>query len=854
MIYKKTKMILFFIIVITLLIGIVNAANVQSEEKVLDESASAVIKDEINFQENVLENTQTDDLINKKSINDNKESSNKTKTSLIVKDIPDTQYYDPISISGTLSNSSGKALKNCTIYINLNGDIYQRKTNVNGSFVYNTKGTVVGKNNVTVTYKGNSKYAATSKEISFNVISKDTKVLVDTISDAEYTDIVTITGRYVDRDYNALRYTNMLMDVNGAKSYVKTDVNGYYNYSYKAGIVGVNNLSVSYKGNERYRAAMTNVTFLVNKKSTLFTLNNIKNTQYSDNVTISGRYTDNNGYRLSYTPIVITANSEQFKTNTDANGYYNYTYKASRIGINNVTVSYPGNARYQGTSIKKTFNVTRKSTLLTLNKIPDTDNASPVFISGRYTDNNGYRLSYTPISITVNSEQFKTSTDANGYFNYSYKASKIGTYNVTASYPGNARYEGSTIKSTFNVIISVNVIIDTPQKAKNASQMDLRVYVTYKDSSILKTINEGTVKIKINNQTLTSNVKNGKSIVSYKLPNKVGTYTINANYILGDYSVSANKNIIVTAGQITSAESAILGNKDPKTESIALTNGVPNLVYMTNYVWADENGTYTLTKSQIEEVFQQDSYSLYLNKYMSKYVAFKTLNESNIYHVLKREKWNVIEKAVNKERVKSSKGVIPNNITVNLKGKAYTYGEARAIQSTEYTCGPTATSVCTQSLRNYVNEYTLAVEFNTYKYTGTYAKYIPDAMKKHNMTAEYIYKNTFDSALDKLSNGGCSIVFYGVNHYVSIIDINKDKTKVLVSNSYGNYSLGGGKIPNGWVSVSLMKQRFAKDSFAGLMIKLNYSLSSATKNRVNNLYNNFGTTWTRKNTNEELNL
>ena len=115
--------------------------------------------------------------------------------------------------------------------------------------------------------------------------------------------------------------------------------------------------------------------------------------------------------------------------------------------------------------------------------------------------------------------------------------------------------------------------------------------------------------------------------------------------------------------------SAILGNKNPTQERISFVGGIPNLVYMTNYVWADEDGTYTLTKSQLEEVFKQDSYSLYLNRYMSKYVAFKTANESNVYHVLKREKWNVIEKEVNKIRVKSAKGAIPNNITVNLKGK-----------------------------------------------------------------------------------------------------------------------------------------------------------------------------------------
>ena len=399
------------------------------------------------------------------------------------------------------------------------------------------------------------------------------------------------------------------------------------------------------------------------------------------------------------------------------------------------------------------------------------------------------------------------------------------------------------------------VIIDTPAMVKDASVLSVRVYVTYKDNNILKTVNDGNVSVEINNQTLDAYVVNGKAIMSYNVPSQNKVYTIKATYTgEGEHKdSSATKNITVTHNSISASQSSILGNKDPQTTSITLTNDIPNLVYMTNYVWADENATYTLTRSQIQEVLKQDSYSLYLNKHMSKYVAFKTIDEPYIYHVLKREKWNVIEKTLNKYFVEKNTMTIPETLTVSLKGKSYTYSEARDIQDTSYTCGPTATSVCTQTLKNYVNEETLAVAFKTHKNRGTYASYIPPAMKKYNISAEYFYKNSFDAKLSKLAQGGCTLVFYGVNHYVSILDISPDKTKVLVSNSYGDYSMGGGKIPNGWVSVSYMKSRFSSDSFGGLVVTLDYSLSSSTKTKVNYLYNNFGSNWTRQNINEELN-
>ena len=433
-----------------------------------------------------------------------------------------------------------------------------------------------------------------------------------------------------------------------------------------------------------------------------------------------------------------------------------------------------------------------------------------------------------------------------------------GNYSIKLVTKDNNCYNSAS-SGIFNISIvkkyPTSVIIDTPLKARNVSVLSVRVYVTYKDNSILKTVDDGSVSVILNNRTLTANVKNGKAILSYALPAANGVYTIKATYTgAGEHKdSSALRNITVTSASITSAESSILGDKDPKTTQVSMTNGIPNLVYMNNYVWADENGTYTLTRSQIQEVLQQDSYSLYLNKYMSQYVAFKTQNESNIYHVLKREKWNVIEKALNKYFVQKNTNVIPETLTVSLKGKSYTYSETRDIQDYEYTCGPTAASVCTQALRHYVNEDTLAKAFKTYTYHGTYARSITTAMPNYNITATYFYKSGFNTQLDKLAQGGCALVFYGVNHYVSIIDISPDKTKVLVSNSYGNYNMGGGKIPNGWVSVSYMKSRFSSDSFGGLVLTLNYKISSTTKTQVNNLYNSFGTKWIRKNTSEELN-
>lgn len=99
---------------------------------------------------------------------------------------------------------------------------------------------------------------------------------------------------------------------------------------------------------------------------TRLTINEIKNTEFTDSVNITGRYTDINGLNLTYTPLKLVINSVEYSVKTDTNGLFNYKYKTDIIGTNNVTVSYPGNKRFEGTQKTVTFKVTPKSTILNM--------------------------------------------------------------------------------------------------------------------------------------------------------------------------------------------------------------------------------------------------------------------------------------------------------------------------------------------------------------------------------------------------------------------------------------------------------------------------------------------------------
>lgn len=357
----------------------------------------------------------------------------------------------------------------------------------------------------------------------------------------------------------------------------------------------------------------------------------------------------------------------------------------------------------------------------------------------------------------------------------------------------------------------------------------LRVYLKVAGKAVSKK-----VTLTVGNKKL-SKKANSEGIAVFKPCVKAGHYTVKAQ-VGKFYSMKSMK--------------CYEGNvKDPLKESSTYKNGKPDIDVMPgNYVMGDENAKYTLKKSQYREVLKRDSQCLFLHGKLTKYTFFKTKNHPGLNHIIKREKWNVIERAVNAKLVKKNKNDYwPGKITVTLKGKSYKYPFVRDVQNNGYTCGPTSCSMCSQVLKNYVCEKYIAKLAKTDR-TGTSCPNMIKALSKNNFEATYFFKSTFNQALKELKNGGCALVFHANNHYVSILDISSNGKKVLVSNSYGSYA----GIPTKWVKVSYMKKKFSPKWDESLLVKLNYKLSDSTINSINSYYNSMGKNWVAQNTNHGI--
>lgn len=295
-------------------------------------------------------------------------------------------------------------------------------------------------------------------------------------------------------------------------------------------------------------------------------------------------------------------------------------------------------------------------------------------------------------------------------------------------------------------------------------------------------------------------------------------------------------------------------NKDPWSVDIpTLATGVPNVAAMDErYVLADEEATYTITYGQAKEVMMQDAKCIQLFGRVSKYVAFPTTDQPNKFQVIRREKWNIIERNIHLTLVKAKGGNVPDTqiFTVDLKGKAGNYVNIRDSQDTKYTCGPTSLSACTQALHMYVSEQTLQNTIKAVFSLGSGPDQIARGARNYNMTPKIVATSGWSNKAEHLQKG-LPLVYHVSGHYVAIIDISDDGSKVLVSNSSGG-SDGSHGIITGWNSSNTIAR---KAYGACVLVSPNYTISESGKIALNHYWNSMGGSWKRtQNLNEAIPL
>ncbi|WP_292475299.1 carboxypeptidase-like regulatory domain-containing protein, partial [Methanosphaera sp.] len=113
-----------------------------------------------------------------------------------------------------------------------------------------------------------------------------------------------------------------------------------------------------YSGNTKYNAYEVNSTFTVGKQNVIVTYNKISDVKKGNNVTITGKFTDNLGKAIANSNVKIIINGVKYYAKTDSTGKYTFTQQFSTTGTYNVTIGYSGNAKYNPYETNTTFKVT----------------------------------------------------------------------------------------------------------------------------------------------------------------------------------------------------------------------------------------------------------------------------------------------------------------------------------------------------------------------------------------------------------------------------------------------------------------------------------------------------------------
>ncbi|RAP49877.1 MAG: hypothetical protein BZ138_07185, partial [Methanosphaera sp. rholeuAM270] len=175
---------------------------------------------------------------------------------------------------GTLTDKSGNAIKNTALTVTVNGKASNVATDSKGSYILTAKATKVGTNNVTVQHVADDNYKAAKAASTFKVNKQDMKVTINSIAQVAYKENATITGILTDANGKGISNTNINITINGKTVKVKTTNGGLFTYSVKATVVGTNNVTVSYAGNNNYNKVSQKATFKVVKQDLIVTIDN----------------------------------------------------------------------------------------------------------------------------------------------------------------------------------------------------------------------------------------------------------------------------------------------------------------------------------------------------------------------------------------------------------------------------------------------------------------------------------------------------------------------------------------------------------------------------------------------------
>ena len=361
------------------------------------------------------------------------------------------------SYSITLNDESGNPVAYQSVTFNLDGKNQVVSTDSEGKASLK----VSFKNNntdykVTVTYPGSDKYVGCSNSsfIYVRYSSKDAELVVpfvNSLPGAEINYTVTLKG------FNGRIHKGELLIINidGVEYKKKTDSNGQVVIELQLNEIKDYEVVASYGGSKIYKSVTNSSKIRVAKADIEFVAQNITVLpKVETQIPIALKTCDGDG--LSNQEFNYEIDGKTYSDVTDTKGDAVITYKFLKENVYPIKLTYNGSDIYKGVIATFYANVKRiGSSIESYDKTFSKGSSQNFTIT--LTDEDGNAMSNQNVVFTVNGKNVSKMTGSDGRAGINV-ASKVGSFDIKASYAGNDKYSPVSKTNKITVLNEGNIV------------------------------------------------------------------------------------------------------------------------------------------------------------------------------------------------------------------------------------------------------------------------------------------------------------------------------------------------------------------------------------------------------------
>ena len=270
----------------------------------------------------------------------------KSMTSLTVPDVSYKTTEATKTITATLKDENGVALKGKTIKFVVNGVTYTGTTDANGVASVKVNLNAGGTYAISASLAEDDEYASSSASGKLTLTKQSTAL---TASGVTYT--VTNTGKYVyvtlkDGDKKLISGKKITATVNGKTFSATTNAKGVAKIKLTLTTVKTFTVSLKFAGDKTYTASSKSIKVKVTKTKTKLTVPTKTFKRAAKTKKLTATLKDSTGKVIKSKKVTFTVNGKKYSAKTNAKGVVTVKVNLSKKKTYKVTVKFAGDSKY----------------------------------------------------------------------------------------------------------------------------------------------------------------------------------------------------------------------------------------------------------------------------------------------------------------------------------------------------------------------------------------------------------------------------------------------------------------------------------------------------------------------------